>query len=133
MRLPKHNRLLQCYPDAMHTIKDAVEHIFFLLIGKSNLDKIGLAEAANGRFDFKIPTPSRKKQNSQKGIKKFEHPYVLTKEELKIADLRSKTIAMPKGDFHPGNIFFRTTCLKSHDWKEVSADPTLLSCDMYYV
>lgn len=110
MRLPNHNRLLQCYPDAMHTIKDVVEHIFFLLIGKSNLHKIGVTEAANGRFGFKI---------SSHGIQKFEHPYVLPKAELKLADLRSKTITMPKGDFHPGCTFFRTTSLKSHDWKEV--------------
>ncbi len=71
MRLPNHNQLLQTFPDAMHTIKDTIERIFFLLIGKANLHKIELAEIANGRFGFKS-VPSRKRKRG-KGTKKVKH------------------------------------------------------------
>ena len=113
MRFPNHNRLLQCYPDAMHTIKDVIERTFFLLIGKANTQKIELAEASIGRFGFKKSSRKRKREESA------QHPYVLSKADLKLADLRSKTITAPNCDFHPGSVFFRTTSLKSHDWKEV--------------
>ena len=53
MNLPSHNRLMQYFPDAMHTVKDAIERVFFLLIGKTNLDKILASEIAYGRFSLK--------------------------------------------------------------------------------
>lgn len=117
MKLPSHNRLFQTFPDAMHTVKDCIERIFFLLISKAKLHKIELAEIANGRFGFDVSSRKRKR-----GGKKCEvqHPYVLTKEELKLADLRSRAITSTSSDFHPGSVFFRSTSLKSHDWKEVS-------------
>ena len=44
MKLPNHNRVLQTFPDAMHTVKDSIERVFFLLVGKSKLDKIATLE-----------------------------------------------------------------------------------------
>ena len=35
MKLPEHNRLLQTVPDAMHTVKDLIEKIVYLTIGRS--------------------------------------------------------------------------------------------------
>lgn len=35
MKLPDHNRLLQTVPDAMHTVKDLIEKIVYLVIGSS--------------------------------------------------------------------------------------------------
>lgn len=116
MKFPSHNRLLQTFPDAMHTVKDTIERIFFLLIGKANLHKIELAEIVNGRFGFDVS--SRKRKRGGKNCK-LQHPYVLSKEELMLADSRSKAITTTNSDFHPGSVFFRTTSLKSHDWKEV--------------
>ena len=29
MKLPNHNRILQTFPDAMHTVKDSIERVFF--------------------------------------------------------------------------------------------------------
>jgi len=33
MRLPYHNRVEQTVPDAMHTIKDCIEKLLYLIIG----------------------------------------------------------------------------------------------------
>lgn len=71
------------------------------------------------RFGFDEQTRKRKR-GSQTAAIKVQHPYVLSPDELKLADARSKTIIMTSADFNPGEIFFRTTGLKSHDWKEVS-------------
>ena len=35
MRLPQHDRVNQTVPDAMHTIKDCVEKLVWLIIGNS--------------------------------------------------------------------------------------------------
>lgn len=118
MKLPNHNRVLQTFPDAMHTVKDSIERVFFLLIGKSKLDKIAALEKKLKRFGFDEQTRKRKR-GSQTTAMKVQHPYVLSLDELKLADARSKTIIMTSADFNPGEIFLRTTGLKSHDWKEV--------------
>jgi len=34
MKLNGHSRTEQVFPDAMHTVKDCVERVFLLLIGK---------------------------------------------------------------------------------------------------
>ncbi len=52
MRMPFHNRTTQAYPDAMHTVKDAVEHIFNLIIGKVDSAKVRKAEIELNRFDL---------------------------------------------------------------------------------
>ena len=33
MNLPEHNRILQTVPDAMHTVKDLIEKIVYLVTG----------------------------------------------------------------------------------------------------
>ena len=38
MKLPEHDRVDQTVPDAMHTVKDVVERMFRLIIGKSKSD-----------------------------------------------------------------------------------------------
>ena len=118
MKLPSHNRLVQCFPDAMHTVKDAIERVFFLLIGKTNLDKVLASEVAYGRFGLKLPSRKRKRGGGLSDTK-IDQPYVLSSNERRLADERSKMIIMTSKDFDPGSIFFRTTGLKSHDWKEV--------------
>ena len=110
MKLPNHNRMRQVFPDAMHTVKDCVEKMFFLLIGKVNLDTITASEASLGRCSLK---KKRRIADDQ------PLPYVLSTEEMKLADKRAKAILSTNGDFNPGTIFFRTTSLKLHDWKEV--------------
>ena len=118
MKLPNHNRLVQAFPDAMHTVKNCIERVFFILIGKTSLNKILAAELASGRFGFSVPCRKRKLGEAA-SVPRVSHPYVLSSDELKIADPRSKAIVMTTKDFNPGTIFFRTTSMKSHDWKEV--------------
>ncbi len=117
MKLPNHNRILQNFPDAMHTVKDSIERIFFLLIGKNRLEKIEVLETKLKRFGF--GEQRKRKRGTHVTVTKPQHPYVLSSDELKLADARSKMIIMTDNDFNPGEIFFRTTGLKSHDWKEV--------------
>ena len=50
---------------------------------------------------------------------KIDHRYVLSSSERRLADERSKMNIMTSKDFDPGSVFFRSTGLKSHDWKEV--------------
>ena len=102
----------------MHTVKDCIERIFFLLIGKVNLDKIAKCEKTFHRFNFKDCNRKRKR-GKETCSDRDEHPYILSPSELKLADSRSKSILMTSSDFFPGSVFFRTTGLKSHDWKEV--------------
>ena len=102
----------------MHTVKDSIERVFFLLIGKSKLKKITLLESKLKRFGFGEQLRKRKR-GAQSVVAKPQHPYVLSSDELKLADARSKLIVMTNTDFNPGEIFFHTTGLKSHDWKEV--------------
>ena len=116
MRLPGHNHTSQCFPDAMHTVKDCIECIFFLLIGKVNLDKITKCEKTLNRFGF---NESSRKRKRGKEVPTDEHPYILSPNELKLADSHSKAIVMTNSDLFPGSVFCRTTGLKSHDWKEV--------------
>ena len=91
MRLPGHNRTIQCFPDAMHTVKDCIERNFFLLIGKVNLDKITKCEKTLHRFGFK--ESSRKRKHGKEALSdRDEHPYILSPSELKLADNRSKSL-----------------------------------------
>ena len=112
MKLPNHNCVLQTFPDAMHTVKDSIERVFFLLIGKCKLDKIAVLEKKLNRFGFDEQTRKRKRGGQATAVK-VQHPYVLSPDD------RSKAIIMTSTDFNPGQIFFRTTGMKSHDWKVV--------------
>ena len=114
MELPNHNRTTQVFPDAMHTVKDCIERIFSLIIGKTNLDPIVKSETSLRRFNL-----SNKRKRSGTNKQAVRLPFVLSPEEIKLADKRSKSIIMPNSDFNPGCIFSRPGRLKSHDWKEV--------------
>ena len=47
-------------------------------------------------------------------------PFVLTKQELKLADERAKSIQVPIGyGWKPMPIFTKRSYMKSHDWKQV--------------
>jgi len=115
MMLPNHNRTTQVFPDTMHTVKDCIEKLFFLITGKTNLEPIIKCETSMGRLSL-----NHKRKHTSTSKKAVELPYVLNAEEIKLADKRSKSIIMPNSDFNLGCTFYRTTGLKSHDWKEVA-------------
>ena len=83
MKLPNRNRLVQAFPDAMHTVKDSIERVFFILVGKTNLDRIQAAELASGRFGFSI-TSRKRKRGETASIPRVNHPYVLQLMNLKL-------------------------------------------------
>ena len=101
----------------MLCIQLKMEHIFFLLIGKSNLDKIKTCETALGRFG--LGRSIRKRKHNESRASTANLPFVLSADERKLADVRSKSIVMSRNSFDPGTLFIRTTSMKSHDWKEV--------------
>ena len=60
MNLPHHNRIKQVFPDAMHTIKVVIEHIFNLITGKEDSKKVRKAEIQLGRLCLQESTPDTK-------------------------------------------------------------------------
>ena len=81
MLLPHHNRTTQVFPDTMHTVKDCIERIFFLITGKTNHEPIIQSESSIGRFSI-----NHKRKRTSKSKKVVELPYVLNAEEIKLAD-----------------------------------------------
>lgn len=56
----------------------------------------------------------------QHGLKVPPAPFVLTKEEICLADKRAQSILVPGSfDWHPRAIFSKTTGMKAHEWKQV--------------
>ena len=104
MKLPSHNPVRQTTPDSMHTIKDAIEHIFKLIIGKEDSVKVRKAEIQLGRFG--ITSPVIKKKNGSKDSDDCGVPFRLSDQEIKIADERALSILIPRHiDYLPGAIF----------------------------
>lgn len=60
------------FPDAMHMVKDAVEHVFNVMVGKEDSMKVRQAEADLGRFEASpaghgsVPVASRKRKKTSK-------------------------------------------------------------------
>lgn len=111
MQLPHHNPITQSVPDAMHTIKDVIGHIFNLIIGREDSHKVHNAECEINRFGV----PSHKKE-------KFDPStlcYKLSADDINLANSRLAIVNLPSQDFTPLNLFTSTAGLKSHDWKEV--------------
>ena len=104
MQLPHHDPIQQTAPDAMHTIKDVIVHVFNLITGREDSPKVHAAEKAVKRFCMESKEPLC---------------YRLTREDIGTANSRIATINMPNPDFTLLNIFTSTAGLKSHDWKEV--------------
>ena len=119
LRLPHIDPIEQIDPDAMHTIKDVVERMFALIIGKDTSEtkeKITNAEEAFGRT-FCTGLGKRKQGSS---AAKSSMLYQLTSESKKIADQRCEAIIVPSHvDYSSRPIFCKKVHFKSHDWKQV--------------
>ena len=120
MDLPLHNRISQTCPDMMHTLKDTVEKLFFLIIGKGDRKNIMKAQAEVGRcgVDIRMPASKRRRKSNSALGQLSPCLYTISSEEIHLANNRALTVVSPS-DFSPGRIFTKTTGLKSHDWKEV--------------
>ena len=130
MRLPHHDIITQVFPDAMHTIKDALVHIFNVMIGKEDSAKVRKAEGELGRFG--IPpecqtTGTKRKGKAPRDRRLPAAPFRLSDDDIKVANKRVTSVILPTHDFTPGCIFSKSSGLKSHDWKEVC----YVSIDVY--
>ena len=116
MKLPNFNPVTQSIPDAMHTVKDALLNLHELMTGKDDTISCRKCELTHGqRFGITAASLTQKIDRKQPGV-----PYSLSKAEMEVADNRARTIITPTHvGFVPGNIFSKTSNLKSHDWKQV--------------
>ena len=111
MKLPFHNRLIQCFPDAMHTIQDVVEHIFNLITGREDSAKVRASEAGVNRFGISGSTATKRTREGA-GVRKEvlpKVPFRLSADEVKVANACGSTVSVPARDFTPGAVFSRTT------------------------
>ena len=117
MKLSQHDPQQQTMPDAMHTIKDAIANIYDLIIGKDDTIKCRRCELNYGRsFGIVASTLEVKINRKQPGVS-----YTLSSGDIKLADSRAETIITPLHiDYICGQIFSKTSHLKSHDWKQVA-------------
>lgn len=148
-KLPAHNRIEQTQPDACHTVKDVVQNIMSLVTCKKkiNLKKIVEAEKFYGRFDCNQRESVRNQNDSvQNKPKKTGQkttpadtsksedsicilPYILTKDEIELADLRANSLRIPLGfGLKPSPFISKTGSLKSHDWKQLASRGILKFC-----
>ena len=117
MKLCSHNSITQCFLDAMHTIKDAVVHIYDIITGKDDTVNCRKCEFNCGRRFGITPKHFRQKiSRKEPGV-----PYSLSSSDIKLVDKRAETVITPVHiDFVPHCIFTKASRLKSHDWKQVS-------------
>lgn len=108
LKLKYHDPIKQTVPDAMHTIKDAIEHFFYLIVGKDDCSKTVQSELELERFLCK-----------RNGEIVSTTPYKMSKEEKKIADTRASSVICPQHVDFSSSAFFSKTHFKSHDWKQV--------------
>ena len=132
MRLPHHNRLTQVFPDAMHTIKDAMEHLFNIVVGKEDSAKVRKAEEQLEHFDLSPVQDSttRRKQSRTASNNLPAAPFRLSDDDVRIANERICSVVLPSPDFTPKCIFTKSSGLKSHDWKEVCSNLRHSCCSL---
>ena len=103
--LANHNPITQTVPDAMHTVKVVVEHLFMLIIGKKDSEKVRHAKIELGRFGLTSSTPTAPACKGRKSELTVA-PFRITTQQVKLADERACTIICPVHiDFIPGHFF----------------------------
>ena len=116
--LPNHNRYEDVPVDPMHLIKNIVEHIVKLINGNDDSVKVRLQEKQLKRF-------------SSAWIKEGETrlpaaPFLLTKEEIALANDRLRQVKVPSGfDWNSQPFFSKPSVMKSHQWKQVAVHGVL--------
>lgn len=115
MKLPNHDRVEQCIPDAMHTIKDVLEHVFHLITGREDSEKVRKAEIEIGRFQLSENEEETPVLHPKKRRVLPNCCFRLSSDDIKLANKRSSSVVLPSPDFTPGNIFTSTYGMKSHD------------------
>ena len=70
MQLSRHNPITQSVPDAMHTTKDVIVHIFNLITGREDSYKVHDVECEVNRFG--VPSSKRESGTHQFFIIDFQ-------------------------------------------------------------
>lgn len=104
----------------MHLIKDITEHCIRLIAGVEDSVKVRNEEKSRGRFqaawveeDGRLPPA----------------PFILTREEMCLADKRAESILVPASfDWRPRAIFTKTAGMKAHEYKQVVTNGILKFC-----
>lgn len=105
----------------MHTIKNIISRVVGLISGKEDSLKVRKEEEKRKRFrtswvigeDSKLP----------------EAPFVLSKEEVNLANAHATQVRVPSGfDWRPRDIFSKQSGMKSHEWKQVATHGILKFC-----
>lgn len=82
MKCSTHNRIVQTVPGVMHTIKDAVEHVVNIIVGKEDNAKVNGAEEAIGHFQTERICPKKARPCRSKQV--LLPPYRMMSEEITI-------------------------------------------------
>ena len=73
--------------------------------------------------------PRISSKDKKKTEKVFPLPYVLTPEEIKVADRRANSLHVPQGfGLKPSPFIGKSGSLKSHDWKQIASSGILKYC-----
>ena len=118
LSMPSHNRYDDVPVDPMHLIKNIVEHIVKLINGDNDSVKVRNQEKQLKRFSSAwIKEGERKLPKAS---------FVLTKEEISLANDRLKQIRVPSGfDWNNHPFFSKPSVMKSHQWKQVAVHGVL--------
>lgn len=123
-RLPNHDRLMCTPVEPMHVLKNVSEHLVSLLTGRTDTIKVRMEEKLRNRFrsswvgndhGARTPLPPA--------------PFRLTKDEIKVANLRCVSIKVPTWvDWKHKKLFVKTVYVKSVEWKHVLTSGILKFC-----
>ncbi|XP_076084502.1 uncharacterized protein LOC143055256 [Mytilus galloprovincialis] len=139
-RLPYFDRVHQMQPDGMHTLADVISNILDLITGKSDGPKVRQCEKDYNRFketwpkrpslstiECERPSKQAKKSSVDTAVPEPTPkapplpaaPWLLTKQDVKLADNRAKSVKYPKGfDYTPADHFTRAWTLRTMHGKQ---------------
>ena len=120
-RSPLHERILNTPVEPMHVIKNVVKRMVELISGQEDSQKVRMEEKRRNRF--------RSSWITKEGSKLPAAPFVLSKEQLVLANERAVRVLVPAGfDWRPRAIFAKPAGMKSHEWKQVATHGILKFC-----
>ena len=124
-RLPHHDRYANTPVEPMHLLKNIAERIVKLLSGLTDTLKVRTDEKDRKRF-----RSAWIKNDTEKGTVIPPAPFSFSKDQLVVANKRSKNVRTPLGvDWRPCQLFGKDASrLKSNEWKHVLDSGILKFC-----
>lgn len=123
-RLPDHSRLYSTPVEPMHLFKNISDHLVGLLSGRK--DSIKVCNEEKSRKQFRLTWIG---DDYRPGRPLPHAPFVLSKDEVSIANQRSHSIQVPAWiDWKQKQLFAKSVHLKSVEWRHVLASGILKYC-----